>query len=106
MLYIPDQDEIARSAPKSAPLQLNLSSSSSDHFPSSVESEGTIRSSSVSQPLPDPQEEESRAEGGESPAEGGESPVEPYNRDELFEEVTDSHMVLVSRYISDDQVSA
>lgn len=102
VLYIPDQDEIARSAPKSAPPQLQLPSS--DQMLSSVESEGTIRSSSVSQPLPDP-DPSTVPQGGEV-AEGGESPVLPYNRDgEYFEEVTENHMVLISRYISDDQVS-
>jgi hypothetical protein len=66
-----------------------------------VESEGTVRSSSVTQPLPDldsptiPREEKKREQ----------SPVLPFNRDgEYFEEVTENHMVLVSRYISDDQV--
>lgn len=104
MLYIPDQDEIARSAPKSAPPQLNLNTS--DHFASSVESEGTIRSSSVSQPLPETiSQVEEVAEAGEGEVvEVGESPVLSPQKEEFFEEVTENHMVLVSRYISDDQV--
>lgn len=96
MLYIPDHDEIARSAPpKTTPLQ----PTSLEQFHSSVESEGTVRSSSVSQTRDCGDQESSR----ESEERGGGCTDK---EQELFEEVTDSHMVLVSRYISDDQVSA
>ena len=111
VLYIPDHEEIKNSAPKpsppkSSPPKLNLSQSE-QQLASSIESEGTLRSSSMSQPLPEstsstgpPVEEQLHQE----VAEKEESPL-PFNRDaEYFEEITDTHMVLVSRYISDDQV--
>lgn len=113
VLYIPDQDEIARSAPKSAPPSVSLCSS--DQFPGSVDSQETLRSASVSNPLPevcppdlddgkreDAFEEEGEREEGES----GEQVISPSNSkdEELFEEVADTHIVLVARYISDDQV--
>lgn len=114
VLYIPDQDEIARSAPKSAPPHLTLTSSG--QFPGSVDSEDTLRSSSVSGPLPDGNQEggeEGEGEGQESKCEdkaeeekNGEEAFSPSTSKghELFEEVADTHIVVVSRYISDDQV--
>lgn len=124
MLYVPDHDEIARSAPKSAPASVSTSTPSNDQLPGSMDSQETLGSGSISHPLPDSSPattdmkamdeevfEEREEEGG-----GGESEVEaeareegvlpPYSDEpqELFEEVTDTHVVLVSRYISDDQV--
>ena len=116
VLYVPDQDELARSTPpkpappcpKPAPPRLrHLSDSQQLH--SSVESQGTLRSSSVSQPPnPTPQGEGGEDEGEEQGKEGG-AEEEPSttsldNCGELFEEVAESHIVLVTRYISDDQV--
>ena len=114
VLYIPDQDEIARSAPKSAPPNFNLSSS--NHFAGSIDSQDTLRSSSVSNPLPEtstpsaPVLEDSKTadvfekEGAEK-GEGADlvSPSST-NSQGFFEEVADTHIVLLSKYISDDQV--
>ncbi len=104
---MPDQDEIARSAPKSAPPQVT-SVSGAEQFQGSVESEGTLRSSSVSQPLGPTLHSEGVAEGegeeGGMESEPSTTSVER-TQDQFFEEVAESHIVLMSRYISDDQVS-
>ena len=107
VLYIPDPEEIKDSAPEPSPPKSSPPLSQSEQqLASSIESEGTLRSSSVSQPLPEsvsssgpPAQEQLHEQVAEE-----ESPL-PFNRDaEYFEEITDTHMVLVSRYISDDQV--
>ncbi len=118
MLYIPDQEAVVHSSPKPAPPPVSVSPSQQP--PSSVESEGTVLSSSISQPLPDSSPLLHHGQGSsqllpdssplihrhgssEEMFQGDSGPGS--GEDELFEEVTDSHMVLISRYISDDQVS-
>ena len=103
---MPDQDEIARSAPKSAPPQISRLSGS-EQLQSSVDSEGTLRSSSVSHPPDHTLQSRGVAE---KEAETGEMEGEPSSTslqapDEVFEEIAETHVVLRSRYISDDQVA-
>lgn len=137
MLYIPDVEEIACSAPKSAPPNIT-GPPSAEHLPGSTDSQETLHSSSLSQPFPedDPEQQSTKERlskeksteksteksGGEIATEqhsGERAPTEEppgmqdtiasplvINEDAgMFEEVEDTHMVLLSRYISDDQVS-
>lgn len=97
VLYVPDQDEMARSAPKSAPP--NISVTHFEQFQGSVDSQDTL----VSHPPPEsssiPQHQ------AESKSGAREREEDSHKGQRFLEEVADTHMLLVSRYISDDQVS-
>ena len=96
VLYVPDNDELDRSLPKSAPP--NLTHPNLETLTSSVESENIVRSSSLSYHLPESNTEFEQE--GDVMVESGTI----HDTNEVFEEVTSTHLVLVSRYISDDQV--
>ena len=103
MLYVPDHDEIARSTPKSAPPSFNKSF---PELPSSVESEGTLTNSSIGHVLETSSqgdEDQGRKEEGVISSTPPPPPSATTNR-RMSEEVTDNHIVVYSKYISDDQV--